>query len=310
MRIVLGFIPLFVITIFIQFNGFSQYANSCGDQNGKIASLIAQTYQMKYPKVKSELEQIEFSEMCKNEVHLLHLNLAWWNIVSGNENSERWKESYEFHTEAIESNIEELEAVNRTQRDTVLLIYAQLFRARIMLLEKKYINGLESLNACIHMIEKVIESNSMGNQHIKLIVGLYNYYYGHVYDEYYLLRPFLMGYPEGNMELGLKIITECASDQWDFNSTEAHYFLVKIFLESENNPELAMRYSSSLIEQYPSNLIYAFQHYQGLYFAKDLEGFENFKIRTLKGLVAHEGLTIFQKEHFRALFNEFPASLD
>ena len=310
MRTVLGLIPLFVITIFIQFYGFAQHVNSCADPNGKIASLIAQTYQMNYPKVESELERSEFSEMCKNEVHLLHLNLAWWNIVSGNENSERWKESFEFHTDAIESNIEEIEAVNRTQRDTVLLIYAQLFRARIMLLEKKYINGLESLNACIHMIEKVMESNSIGNQHIKLIVGLYNYYYGHVYDDYYLLRPFLMGYPEGNKELGLQMIKECVGGQWDFNSTEAHYFLVKIFLESENNPELAMRYSSSLIKQYPTNLIYAFQHYQGLYFAEDLEGFESFKIKTLKNLVTHKSLTIFQKEHFRALFNEFPDSLD
>ena len=60
-----------------------------------------------------------------------------------------------------------------------------------------------------------------------MATALYNYYAEWISENYAILRPVLMFFPDGNKELGIKQLKTVANNAF-YTRTEAQYFLMRI----------------------------------------------------------------------------------
>ncbi len=82
--------------------------------------------------------------------------------------------------------------------------------------------------------------------------GLYNYYAEWISENYAILRPVLMFFPNGDKELGIKQLKTVANNAF-YTRTEAQYFLMRILTEEREDPREAFRISEYLYQTFPDN---------------------------------------------------------
>ena len=94
--------------------------------------------------------------------------------------------------------------------------------------------------------------------------GLYNYYAEWIGENYAILRPILMFFPNGNKELGIKQLKTVANNAF-YTRTEAQYFLMRILTEEQNDPREAFRISEYLHQTFPDNAYFHRYYARQLY---------------------------------------------
>jgi hypothetical protein len=82
--------------------------------------------------------------------------------------------------------------------------------------------------------------------------ALFNYYSIWIHENYVLLRPVLLFFPDGDKKLGLQQLKKVANEGF-YTGVEAKLFLMKIYANEENNSELAMPVAHQLAYKYPDN---------------------------------------------------------
>ena len=82
--------------------------------------------------------------------------------------------------------------------------------------------------------------------------GLYNYYAEWIGENYPILKPLLLFFPNGNKELGIKQLKTVANNAF-YTRTEAQYFLMRILTEEQSDPREAFRISEYLHQTFPDN---------------------------------------------------------
>ena len=94
--------------------------------------------------------------------------------------------------------------------------------------------------------------------------GLYNYYAEWIGENYAILKPVLMFFPDGNKELGIKQLKTVANNAF-YTRTEAQYFLMRILTEEQEDPREAFRISEYLHQTFPDNAYFHRYYARQLY---------------------------------------------
>jgi tetratricopeptide (TPR) repeat protein len=190
--------------------------------------------------------------------HLTRANYYWWHIISQEYDSELEKKY--------------LNSLDKAQRAIVLsdqaeysdiFYYINIFalKARLDVKNNEYLRAVNHLRRCIVYIEKSLGNESMMTG-LYLTSGLYNYVADYGVTKYPFFRVYTWLYPKGCMTTGIQQLKTAAESDDNVISTEAHYFLMKIYLELENNYNMAQQHSKWLINRHPDNLIYLYHHYE------------------------------------------------
>ncbi len=197
------------------------------------------------------------------KLELLSIHLNWWKLNSGYKEHEGYTDST---LEQITKYVNQLEQLNEVDKSTSIslnILEALLIKSRVDLMDENYFDGVVGMVKCLKYIEELKENNNDLDE-FKLIAGLYNYYYDFAYQNYFLLRPFLLAYPEGSMEKGLIDLKALARTSESAVKAEANFFLGKIYLESEENSSEALKYTSVVVTLHPNNFVYALLHARAL----------------------------------------------
>ena len=94
--------------------------------------------------------------------------------------------------------------------------------------------------------------------------ALYNYYAEWIKDNYPILRPLMIFFPNGDKELGIKQLKTTANNAF-YTRTEAQYFLMRILSEEQNDPREAFRISEYLHKTFPDNAYFHRYYARQLY---------------------------------------------
>ncbi len=245
----------------------------------------------------------EASSFSKEDLQLCQIHLNWWKLISGY--SEQ-KDFLETSNELIETYINQLESyrTDSVSNEILLrLLNGYTFRSRVQLLDDNYFSGLKDLRKCILLLEELNERQYKADE-LKLVNALYNYYHDFAYQNYYLLRPILMGYPDGNMTKGLDSLKELAQQSNWAVSAESTYFLAKIYLESEEDPSESMKYCKILLKEFPNNIIYSIKYAKALKAAEmETEFLEYCRNQAFDANNMH-GISEVSQKHFNQLFTK------
>jgi hypothetical protein len=185
--------------------------------------------------------------------NLLSANVAWMEILAGNLEDPYWNGQFKERIKKAKRNLKR----EGLDQDDKLFYYiiVHAFKTRHELLNENYLNAASDLNTCIDQI-----SESFGREGdyepFYLTSGLYYYFMAKAYDEYILMRPYLMFYPDGDLEKGLSYLIRLTKSKDVFLKNESNYFLMRIFHDLEDDQERALGFAKNLVNQNPNNLIY------------------------------------------------------
>ena len=193
--------------------------------------------------------------------HLTRANYYWWKIISENPGSDHQK-LYLTSLANAERIVKQL--VKNKQYD-----YADVFhfinlyalKARLDLINGEYTKALRHMKNCVDYIGLSLGREEL-HENFYLTSGLYNYMTEYGSRRYPFLRLYALMYPKGNMKLGINQLEIAARSLDPVLQTEARYFLMKIFLELEQDHQKALEYAGWLTEKYPANLIYLYHYYE------------------------------------------------
>ncbi len=82
--------------------------------------------------------------------------------------------------------------------------------------------------------------------------GLYNYYSVWIPQNYPALKPVMAFFKKGDKDLGLRQLDEVSRLAF-YTRIEAMYFLMRIYTNEENKPQMAMQVAEVLAKKYPNN---------------------------------------------------------
>lgn len=92
-----------------------------------------------------------------------------------------------------------------------------------------------------------------------LTLGLYNYFAALGSEKY----SFFFGddcFKKASRTAGIELLERCTKSGNVFISTEATYFLMKLYLEVEDKPEKSLEYAIKLEKKFPNNIIFGYYH--------------------------------------------------
>jgi len=167
--------------------------------------------------------------------------------------------------------------------DPVYQLYygsAKGLMARIFLGKKEWINTLEWAYKGFRIIQNV-EKEYPDLADAALPIGVVDYYAG-LRNELIQFGASMFGLEPGK-DIGLKKIEKAASEgQWAW--IEAKGILTFLYLWVELNPELALKHSSKLVEEFPKNFYFRILYTESLIRNKEMEsGFSS--LNTLKIMI-------------------------
>jgi hypothetical protein len=226
--------------------------------------------------------------------NLLSAHVAWMEILAGNLDGDYWNKQFSTRIKKAKSNLKKAGVEGDDKLFKYIIVHA--FKTRHELLNDNYLNAATDLNTCIDQISESF-GREKDHEPFFLTSGLYYYFMAKAYDDYILMRPYLMFYPDGDREKGLKYLNSLTNSDNIFLENESNYFLMRIYYDLEEEYSLALKYAVHLVTANPTNLIYQLYHIKILREIDSVKSkFEETKY--LKLIQDSKQLSKDQRDHF------------
>jgi len=231
----------------------------------------------------------------------MYSNFYWCLAVSGKDTTQNMKLCEKYSDEII-GRLLLIEKSKLNEDELFYIISAIALKARIAIFQGNYFRA-------VGMMKKVFDYLSLSkfyyqkSDKLLLTTGLYFYYIEYAIETNKILYPYLIFYPRGNKANGIAMLRKCLASENVMVKSEACYFLMKIYLDSEKNLPLAAKHAEILVRMYPENLLYRY-HLFKIYLDADLKehALEQYKL-IQKFAAKNNELSIDQKNHFIKIAN-------
>lgn len=176
----------------------------------------------------------------------------WWKIVPTNIQTKQYDHAFFAYMDTTITYAEKLyEKDKKNVEAAFFLAAANGFAARLHSERSNWRKATVYSKRALEYLEK---SNAGNDLSPEFMFGdaLFNYYAVWIKENYALLRPVLLFFPNGNKSKGLTQLKTVAANGF-YTGVEAKFFLMKILANEENNASAAMPISRYLVEKYPDN---------------------------------------------------------
>lgn len=265
----------FLAFLMIQCFAISQdiYNNLETENSSDVVSFFNSIYNYNFVEAKQKKDKNFRGEHSFVEKELLNANYYWWLIISG-ENKLENHELCMYYLNLANVKLKSSNNKKLTESDVFSHIYIYAYKARLEIFNGRNLKALRHLFSSINYIEIAMENESQSDRY-KFVAGLYNYFVAYIIEKYPIFYPYFFLFPKGDISKGLQQLKECSNSNDILVKTEAIYFLSKIYLEFENNYQLANEYCSKLTTSYKQNLIYRYYQFKSYLLLKDMENIKN-----------------------------------
>ncbi len=132
------------------------------------------------------------------------------------------------------------------------------FRGRLRAYRESWLKAADDGREALPIVEQasILDPNNLD---VQLGFGIYNYYADVIPNQYPLLKPLMIFFPNGNREKGIEQLTNTALNG-KYAKYEARYFLMTLYFTYENNPYKAEEFANMLLSDFPNNPIFEKWH--------------------------------------------------
>ena len=241
------------IFLFILLYGVSISAQT-SDFDSRVSQGIKQIYNIKF----TEAEKTFRSVMADYPQHpagrFFIAMIDWWKILLDPDN-----ESYdEIFFQKLEDVIYQCDQLlDKNPKDVEALFFkggSIGFRGRLRAFRESWLKAADDGREALPIVEEAA-SLDPNNMDVQLGFGIYNYYASVIPNEYPMIKPLMIFFPNGDKEKGIQQLKNTATNG-KFAKYEARYFLMTLYYHYESNSILAEEYSKLLQEDFPDNPVF------------------------------------------------------
>ncbi|KAA9338153.1 tol-pal system protein YbgF [Hymenobacter busanensis] len=213
---------------------------------------IQNLYNFKYDKAEKQFRSLK-RRYPNHPMPYFLLGLSqWWKIMPSNITSTQYDRGFYAYMDSAITKGEALYGQNNKNYEACFFLSAAYgFDARLHAERKDWRKATVSSKRALAYLDKSQEANDLSPEFL-FGQALMNYYAPWISQEYPLLRPVLLFFPKGNKELGLRQLRSVA-DNGFYTGNEARVFLMKIYMNTENQPAEALPMARYLASKYPDN---------------------------------------------------------
>ena len=180
--------------------------------------------------------------------------IDWWKILLDLD-VETYDELFYQKLEDVIFNCEQILDKDPNNVDALFFKGGAIgFRGRLRAYRESWLKAADDGREALPIVEQA-STLDPNNLDVQLGFGIYNYYADVIPNQYPMLKPLMIFFPDGNREKGIEQLTNTAL-KGKYAKYEARYFLMTLYYTYENNPYRADEFASMLINDFPNNPIF------------------------------------------------------
>ncbi|MFD1188418.1 tetratricopeptide repeat protein [Pontibacter rugosus] len=182
----------------------------------------------------------------------------WWKIIPTNVQTLKYDDLFFAYMDSTIQKAEALYDADEKNIEAAFFLAASYgFTARLHSERSNWRKATVASKRSLDFMEKAKAGNGLSPEFL-FGEALFNYYSVWIHENYPMLRPVLVFFPNGDKRLGLKQLAHVSNSGF-YTGTESKTFLMKIYANEEKNMGEALRVSEELAMKYPDNAY--FQRY-------------------------------------------------
>lgn len=221
--------------------------------------------------------------------------IIWWRILLDLEDESMDDKFYDQLEEVIEMCDDILDKNSRNVDAMFFKGGALGFRGQLLAIRESWFKAALDGKDGLNLVFKSYEVDPK-NVDVQLGFGIYHYYADVIPKKYPVVKPFMIFFPKGDKEKGLKEL-EYVALNGRYTLIESRHFLQKLYFQFEENMEESRRWGRALLRDFPNNP--NFQKYYGLTYVKENNYTE--AVKTFRDIFnkAEKGLPGYNKRYKR-----------
>ena len=224
------------------------------DFDSRVNDGIKQIYNIKFTEAEKTFRSVmaDYPEQPAGRFFLAMID--WWKILLDPDN-----ESYdEIFFQKIEDVIYQCDQIlDKNPKDVNALFFkggSIGFRGRLRAFRESWLKAADDGREALPIVEEAAALDP-NNMDVQLGFGIYNYYASVIPNEYPMIKPLMIFFPDGDKEKGIQQLKNTALNG-KFAKYEARYFLMTLYYRYENNSMLADEYAKMLTDDFPDNPVF------------------------------------------------------
>jgi hypothetical protein len=215
---------------------------------------IQEVYNLSFDSARTEFQYIARRMPDHPAGYFFLAMVDWWRIVTDIENT-----SYDDRFLSELDRVIDLcdKRLDQNEHDTAALFFkggALGFRGRLNGNREEWLKAANDGRAALPIVEEAYKL-APENDDVLLGMGVYHYYAAVIPDLYPFVKPFMIFFPKGDKEKGLKELTRAAAKA-TYANIEATYFLLQVLQNYEKRSDEALPLALKLHAQFPNNPIF------------------------------------------------------
>ncbi|MCJ8165804.1 tol-pal system protein YbgF [Pontibacter sp. E15-1] len=176
----------------------------------------------------------------------------WWKIVPTNIRTLQYDDMFFAYMDTTIQKAEVMYDRNENNVEAAFFLAAAYgFTARLHSERSNWRKATVASKRSLDFMEKAKAGNGLSPEFL-FGEALFNYYSIWIHENYPMLRPVLVFFPDGDKYLGLRQLAYVANTGF-YTGTESKFFLMKIYANEEKKMQEALQLSEQLALKYPDN---------------------------------------------------------
>lgn len=229
------------------------------DFDSRVNEGIKQIYNIKFTEAEKTFRSI-MTDYPKHPAGRFFLAMIdWWKIMLDPDN-ESFDEIFFQKLEDVIYQCDQILKKNPKDVDALFFKGGSIgFRGRLRAFRESWLKAADDGREALPIVEEAATLDP-NNMDVQLGFGIYNYYADVIPNEYPMIKPLMIFFPNGDKEKGIQQLKNTATNG-KFAKYEARYFLMTLYYRYENNSVAADEYAKLLNDDFPDNP--AFERWRG-----------------------------------------------
>jgi tetratricopeptide (TPR) repeat protein len=215
---------------------------------------INNVYSMAFDSARAEFREVIKINPEHPAGHFFLAMVEWWNIMIDLDN-----QSHDAKFIAMLDKVIDLcdKRLDKNDDDVVALFFkggSIGFRGRLYANRSDWIKAANDGRTALPLVQKMYKL-APNNYDVLLGIGIYNYYAAIVPEQYPMVKPLMLFFPEGDKLKGIVQLQQ-TSEKGLYAKYEAAYFLLQLYQMYEKRYTEALALATDLHKKFPANPIF------------------------------------------------------
>jgi len=277
---------LLMVLVLIFSESYSQSKYNWVRHDSLVKAGVDQIYGIEFDKAEKTFDTVLREYPTHPSGKFFKAMITWWRILLDLDNESLDDKFFDQLEDCIDMCDDILDK-NENNIDALFFKGGSIgFRGRLRAIRESWFKAALDGKDGLAIVFKAYEADPK-NTDIQLGFGIYHYYADVIPGKYPAVKPFMIFFPKGDKEKGLKELENVA---WNgrYARIESRYFMMTLNFQFEENMDETRRWGRILLNDFPNNP--NFQKYYGLTFIKEnnypeaKKTFRDIYIKCLRGM--------------------------